>query len=239
MTILLTPFMSCTAKLPIYAFFVSAFFPGKGGLIMVGLYFLGIVMAVLVALLYKETLFRGEAAPFVMELPNYRMPGMKNVARLLWDKARDFLQRAFSVILIATIVVWFLQSFDPHFNLVSDSGDSILAMISGVLVPLMRPLGLGDWRICVSLISGFMAKESVVSTMEILFSGGVEAVLAPLSAAALLVFSLLYTPCVAAIASVRRELGAKWAFGVVVWQCVVAWVAACVVHLIGMMLGGG
>ena len=238
MTILLTPFMSCTAKLPIYAFFVSAFFPGRGGLIMVGLYLLGILMAVLVALLYKDTLFRGEAAPFVMELPNYRMPGARNVGQLLWEKARDFLQRAFSVILIATIVVWFLQSFDLHFNMVADSADSILAGISGVLVPLMRPLGLGDWRICVSLISGFMAKESVVSTMEILFADGLAAVMTPLSAAAMLVFSLLYTPCVAAIASIRRELGGKWAFAVVVWQCAVAWVAACVVHLIGMILGG-
>ncbi|HBI63778.1 MAG TPA: ferrous iron transport protein B, partial [Clostridiales bacterium] len=240
MTILLTPFMSCSAKMPIYAFFVSAFFPGRGGLIMVGLYLLGIVMAVLVALLYKDTLFRGEAAPFVMELPNYRMPGVRNVAQLLWDKAKDFLQRAFSVILIATIVVWFLQRFDLHFNIVadSDSAESILAVLSGVVAPIMRPLGLGDWRICVSLISGFMAKESVVSTMEVLFAKGVQSVLTPLSAATMLVFSLLYTPCVAAIASVKRELGGKWALGVVVWQCVVAWLAACVVHLIGMMLGG-
>ena len=238
MTILLTPFMSCTAKLPIYAFFVSAFFPGRGGLIMVGLYLLGIVLAVLVALLYKETLFRGEAAPFVMELPNYRMPGARNVAQLLWEKAKDFLQRAFSIILIATIVVWFLKSFDLHFDLVADSGDSILAGIAGVLAPVMRPLGLGDWRICVSLITGFLAKESVVSTMEVLFPGGVSAALTPLSAAAMLVFSLLYTPCVAAIASVRRELGVRWAAGVVVWQCVLAWIAACAVHLIGMLAGG-
>jgi len=238
LTILLTPFMSCTAKLPIFAFFVSAFFPGRGGLIMVGLYLLGIVMAILMALLYKDTLFRGDAAPFVMELPNYRMPGVRNVAQLLWEKAKDFLQRAFSVILIATIVVWFLQSFDLHFNLVTDSGESILARISGVLVPVMRPLGLGDWRICTSLISGFMAKESVVSTMEILFGSGLTSVLTPVSAAAMLVFSLLYTPCVAAIASVKRELGGRWAAGVVVWQCAVAWVAACVVHLIGMLLGG-
>ena len=238
MTILLTPFMSCTAKLPIYAFFVSAFFPGRGGLIMVGLYLLGIVLAVLAALLYRETLFRGEAAPFVMELPNYRMPGARNVLQLLWEKAKDFLQRAFSVILIATIVVWFLKSFDLHFDLVADSGESILAGIAGVLAPVMRPLGLDDWRICVSLITGFMAKESVVSTMEVLFTGGVSAALTPLSAAVMLVFSLLYTPCVAAIASIRRELGAKWAVGVVAWQCVVAWAAACVVHLIGMLAGG-
>ena len=238
MTILLTPFMSCTAKLPIYAFFVSAFFPGRGGLIMVGLYLLGILLAILIALLYKETLFRGEAAPFVMELPNYRLPSARNVGQLLWEKAKDFLQRAFSVILIATVVVWFLQSFDLHFDLVSDSGDSILAGIAGILEPVMRPVGLGDWRICVSLITGFMAKESVVSTMEILFPGGAAAALSPLTAAAMLVFSLLYTPCVAAVASVKRELGAKWAVGVVVWQCVVAWVAACIVHLIGMMGGG-
>ena len=238
MTILLTPFMSCTAKLPIYAFFVSAFFPGRGGLIMVGLYLLGVLLAILIAFLYKDTLFRGEAAPFVMELPNYRMPGARNVAQLLWEKAKDFLQRAFSVILIATIVVWVLQSFDPHLNMVADSGESILAAIAGVLEPIMRPLGLGDWRVCVSLITGFIAKESVVSTMEILFAGGVGSAMSSVSAAAMLVFSLLYTPCVAAIASIRRELGGRWALGVVVWQCAVAWAAACVVHLIGMMLGG-
>ncbi len=238
MTILLTPFMSCSAKLPIYAFFVSAFFPGRGGLIMVGLYLLGILLAILISFLYKDTLFRGEAAPFVMELPNYRMPGARNVAQLLWEKAKDFLQRAFSVILIATIVVWFLKSFDLYFNLVADSGDSILAAIAGVLEPVMRPLGLGDWRICVSLITGFMAKESVVSTMEILFAGGMSGALSTPSAAAMLVFSLLYTPCVAAIASVRRELGGKWAVGVVIWQCTVAWAAACIVHLLVMMLGG-
>ena len=237
MTILLTPFMSCTAKLPIYAFFVSAFFPGRGGLIMVGLYLLGIVTAILIALLYKETLFRGEAAPFVMELPNYRLPSARNVAQLLWEKARDFLQRAFSVILIATVVVWFLQSFDWHLNPVADSGASILALIAGVLEPIMRPLGLGDWRICVSLISGFLAKESVVSTMEVLFSGGVAGFLSPLSAAAMLVFSLLYTPCVAAIASVRRELGGKWAAGLVLWQCAVAWLAAWIVCLLGRLMG--
>ena len=238
MTILLTPFMSCTAKLPIYAFFVSAFFPGRGGLIMVGLYLLGVLLAILIAFLYKDTLFRGEAAPFVMELPNYRMPGARNVAQLLWEKAKDFLQRAFSVILIATIVVWVLQSFDPHLNMVADSGESILAAIAGVLEPIMRPLGLGDWRVCVSLITGFIAKESVVSTMEILFAGGAGSAMSSVSAAAMLVFSLLYTPCVAAIASIRRELGGRWALGVVVWQCAVAWTAACVVHLIGMMLGG-
>ena len=238
MTILLTPFMSCSAKMPIYAFFVSAFFPKKGGLIMVGLYLLGIVCAVLIAFLYKGTLFRGEAAPFVMELPNYRLPSAKNVAQLLWEKAKDFLQRAFSVILIATIVVWFLKSFDPHFNLVEDSGRSILALVAGVLEPIMRPLGLGDWRICVSLITGVMAKESVVSTMEVLFAEGVASVLPPLAAATMLVFSLLYTPCVAAVASIRRELGGKWALGIVAWQCAVAWAAAYITHLIGMMAGG-
>ena len=237
MTILLTPFMSYTAKVPIYSFFIAAFFPKHGWLVMTGLYLLGILMGILIAFLYKGTMFRGEAAPFVMELPNYRMPGLRNVAQLLWDKAKDFIQRAFSVILIATVVVWFLQSFDLHFNMAADSKDSILALISGALVPIMKPLGLGDWRICTSLISGFMAKESVVSTMEILFGQGIGAVLTPLSAAALLVFSLLYTPCVAAVASIRRELGRKWAVGVVVWQCVVAWCAALVVRAILLLLG--
>ena len=239
MTILLTPFMSCTAKLPIYAFFVSAFFPKRGGLIMVGLYVLGILTGILVAFLYRGTLFKGEAVPFVMELPNYRLPSAKNVLQLLWEKAKDFLQRAFSVILIATIVVWLLQSFDLHLNLVSDSQDSILAMISGVLAPIMQPVGLGDWRICTSLISGFMAKESVVSTLEILFSDGVTSAITALSAASLLVFSLLYTPCVAAVAAIRRELGGKWAFAVVLWQCGIAWLAAFLVRLIGLAIGVG
>ena len=233
MTILLTPFMSCTAKLPIYAFFVGIFFPGHGGLIMTGLYLLGILVGILIAFLYKGTLFRGEPVPFVMELPNYRLPGAKNVAQLLWEKAKDFLQRAFSVILIATIVVWFLQSFDLHLNLVEDSAQSILAAISGVLVPLFAPLGLGDWRICTSLISGFMAKESVVSTLGVLFGGDIAQVLSPLSAASLLVFSLLYTPCIAAITSVKRELGGRWAAGLVLWQCAVAWAAAFLVRLAG------
>ena len=241
MTILLTPFMSCTAKLPIYAFFVNAFFPKRGGLIMAGLYVLGIVMGILAAFLFKGTLFKGEPVPFVMELPNYRMPGARNVLQLLWEKAKDFLQRAFTVILIATIVVWFLQSFNPHLNLVADSQESILAAAAGVLVPLFRPLGLGDWKICTALITGFMAKESVVSTLEVLFSnpGGPAAVITPLAAAALLVFSLLYVPCVAAIASIKRELGWRWAVFVVVWQCVVAWVAAFVVRLILMAAGLG
>ena len=236
MTILLTPFMSCTAKLPIYSFFVSVFFPGKGGLIMSGLYLLGILVGIGAAFLYKDTLFRGEPIPFVMELPNYRLPSVKNVAQLLWEKAKDFLQRAFSVILIATVVVWFLQSFDLQLNMVSDSADSILARISGILVPLFAPLGLGDWRICTALISGFMAKESVVSTLEVLFGGTIGSILSPMSAGSLLVFSLLYTPCVAAVASVRRELGGKWAAGLALWQCLIAWVVAFVVHGIGALL---
>ena len=225
MTILLTPFMSCSAKLPIYSFFVSAFFPKQGGLVMTG-YFLGIIMGIVTALVYRKTLFKGEAVPFVMELPNYRMPGMKNVVQLLWEKAKDFLQRAFTVILLATMCIWFLQSFDLHFNLVTESKNSILAMISSVLVPIFVPLGLGDWRICTSLISGFMAKESVVSSLQILFGGAVAASISPVAAASLLVFSLLYTPCVAAIASIRRELGRRWALGVVLFQCGVAWIMA-------------
>ena len=237
MTILLTPFMSCTAKLPIYAFFVSVFFPKQGGLILAGLYLLGILVGILAACLYKNTLFKGEPVPFVMELPNYRLPGAKNVGQLLWEKAKDFLQRAFSVILLATIVVWFLQSFDLHLNMVKDSADSILAMVAGFLVPIFKPVGLGDWKICTALISGFMAKESVVSTLEVLFASGIEGALSPLSAASLLVFSLLYTPCVAAIASIRRELGGKWALGVVFWQCAVAWICALIMHLIGLGIG--
>lgn len=204
---------------------------------MSGLYVLGILVGIIIAFLYKGILFRGEAVPFVMELPNYRLPSAKNVTQLLWEKAKDFLQRAFSVILLATIVIWFLQSFDVHLNMVSSSEDSILAMVSGFLAPLLAPIGLGDWRICVALISGFMAKESVVSTLEVLFVGSVGAMMSPLSAASLLVFSLLYTPCVAAIAAIRREMGTKWAIGVVVWQCVIAWGAALIVRLIGMMMG--
>ena len=235
MTILLTPFMSCSAKLPIYSFFVSAFFPGKGALIMGGLYFFGIIMGILVALLYKGTLFKGEAVPFVMELPNYRLPGMKNVLQLLWEKARDFLQRAFTVIFVATVIVWFLQSFNLHLNLVTDSKDSILALIAGIIAPVFAPLGLGDWRICTSLLCGVMAKESVVSTMQILFGTGIRAALSTAGAAAMLVFSLLYTPCIAAIASVKRELGGKWAVIMVVWQCLIAWVMAFVVHAVVML----
>ena len=238
MTILLTPFMSCTAKLPIYSFFVSVFFPGHGGLIMAGLYLFGIMMGILVAFLYKGTLFQGEPVPFVMELPNYRLPGAKNVAQLLWEKAKDFLQKAFSVILIATIVVWFLQSFNLRLNMVEDSADSILAAVSSLLVPLFAPIGLGDWRICTALLSGFMAKESVVSTLGVLFGGNIGSVMSPVSAASLLVFSLLYTPCVAAIASIKRELGSKWAVGVVFWQCAVAWIAAFLVRLVCMGVMG-
>ena len=234
MTILLTPFMSCSAKLPIYSFFVSVFFPGHGALIMAGLYLFGIVMGILVAFLYRSTLFQGEPVPFVMELPNYRLPGAKNVAQLLWEKAKDFLQKAFSVILIATIVVWFLQSFNLRLNMVEDSADSILAVVSSLLVPLFAPLGLGDWRICTALLSGFMAKESVVSTLGILFGGSIGSVLSPVSAVSLLIFSLLYTPCVAAVASIKRELGGKWAVGVVLWQCAVAWIAAFLVRLVCM-----
>ena len=239
MTILLTPFMSCTAKLPIYAFFVQAFFPRRGGLVMVELYLLGIVFGILAALVFRRTLFRGEAVPFVMELPNYRLPSPRSVLQLLWQKARDFLQRAFSVILVATIVVWFLKTFDLRFRLAADSHDSMLAAISGVLVPLFRPVGLGDWRICTALISGFMAKESVVSVLEVLYAGGVATAMTALSAASLLVFSLLYTPCVAAVASIRRELGRKWAWAVVLWQCGIAWIAALAVRLVGMALGLG
>ena len=232
MTILLTPFMSCSAKIPIYGFFVSAFFPGKGGLIMIGLYVLGVIIAILVALLFKNTLFKGEAVPFVMELPNYRMPSAGNVLRLMWEKARDFLTRAFSVILVATVVVWFLQSFDTHMNFTEDQSTSIMAMIAGFIVPAFEPLGLADWRIITSLISGFMAKESVVATMGILFKEGIGQALNAVSAGTLLVFSLLYTPCVAAIASIRRELGSKWAFGVIVWQCVIAWIVALAAKVI-------
>ncbi len=236
MTILLTPFMSCTAKLPIYAFFVNAFFPKQGGLIMTCLYVLGILVGIAVAFLYRKTLFKGEAVPFVMELPNYRFPGLQNTAQLLWEKAKDFLQRAFTVIFVATIVVWILQSFNWKMQLVDDAELSILASIAKLLTPIMSPAGLGNWQIIVALVSGFMAKESVVSTLEILFAGGVETILTPLTGASLLVFSLLYTPCVAAIASIKRELGTKWAVGVVIFQCTLAWLCAVIVRLIGLGL---
>ena len=239
MTILLTPFMSCTAKLPIYAFFVDAFFPGHGGLVMTSLYVLGILCSIIVAFIFKKTLFRGEAVPFVMELPNYRLPRVKNVAQLLWEKSKDFLQRAFSVILIATIVVWFLKSFDFRFNIVTDSRDSILAALASLITPVFIPIGLGDWRIVTSLLNGFMAKESVVSVLRVLFGGesGVAAAMSSLTAMSLLVFSLLYTPCVAAVSSIKRELGGRWALGVVFWQCAIAWVAALLVRLLGLALG--
>ena len=240
MTIILTPFMSCTAKLPIYAFFVSSFFPGKGGLIMTGLYLLSIIVGILIAFFYKKVLFKGEAAPFVMELPNYRLPSLRSTVQLMWEKAKDFLQKAFSVILIATVVVWFLQSFDTRFNLVTDSSTSIMALISGFIAPLMQPLGLGDWRITTSLISGFMAKESVVSVLEVLFGaeGGITSVLGVVEAGTLLIFSPLYTPCVAAIASVKRELGWKWAITLVVWQCVLAWIVSFLFRMIMLLIGG-
>lgn len=204
---------------------------------MTGLYLLGIVTAIVIALIFKETLFKGEAVPFVMELPNYRLPGAKNVAQLLWEKAKDFLNKAFSIILLATIVVWFLQSFDLHLNIVADASQSLMAIIGGWFAPLLSPLGLGDWRIVTSLVSGFMAKESVVSTMEILFGGGIQTALTPISAATMLVFSLLYTPCVASIAAIRRELGGRWAVGVVIWQCIVAWIVAFFVRGVCLAVG--
>ena len=238
MTILLTPFMSCSAKLPIYAFFAAAFFPKHGALVMIALYFGGILMGILMALVFRGTLFKGNAVPFVMELPNYRMPGAKNVGHLLWDKAKDFLQRAFTVIFMATLVIWFLQTFDGHLNIVSDSQESILATVASVIAPVFAPMGFGDWRISTALITGFMAKESVVSTLSVLFgqTAALLGCITPVSAASLLVFCLLYTPCVAAIASIKRELGSKWAVGVVIGQCVIAWVAAFVVYLVGSIL---
>lgn len=238
MTILLTPFMSCSAKLPIYAFFTAAFFPENGAVVMISLYFGGILAGILMAILLRGTMFRGEAVPFVMELPNYRMPGTKNVGQLLWEKAKDFLQRAFTVIFIATIVIWFLQTFDLHMNVVTDSQNSILAMIAGVIAPVFAPLGFGDWRVSTALITGFMAKESVVSTLSVLFgtTAQLAGVITPLAAASLLAFCLLYTPCVAAVASIKRELGTGWAAGVVVGQCVVAWLAAFLVKCVGMLL---
>lgn len=240
MTVLLTPYMSCSAKLPIYGFFAAAFFPKNGAAVMVALYFIGIAVGILMALLFRKTLFQGEAVPFVMELPNYRMPGTKNVSHLLWEKAKDFLQRAFTVIFIATIIIWFLQTFNISFNVVENSQDSILAAVAGVIAPVFKPLGFGDWRISTALISGFMAKESVVATLSILF-GTTENLLSaitPLSAGALLVFCLLYTPCVAAVAAVKKELGGKWAAAVAFGQCLVAWIAAFAVKIIGSLLGG-
>ena len=234
MTILLTPFMSCSAKLPIYAFFTAAFFKDNGGLVMILLYFIGIAVGILVALILKSVYFKGEAVPFVMELPNYRLPGMKNVVMLLWDKAKDFLQRAFTVIFLASIVIWFLQRFNFTLNMVTDSKDSILAEIAGIIAPIFSPMGYGDWRVCTALVTGFIAKESVVSTLFVLY-GTKEAVLGAMSMASafsLLVFCLLYTPCVATIAVVKRELGAKWASIVVLGQCIIAWIVAYVAYLL-------
>ena len=238
MTIMLIPFMSCTAKLPIYGFFTAAFFPEYSGLIMVALYFGGIAVGILVAMIAKNSIFKGDAVPFVMELPNYRMPGAKNVLQLLWDKAKDFLQRAFTVIFLATIIVWFLTTFSPHLNMVTESKDSILAGIAGVIAPVFAPLGFGDWRISTALITGFIAKESVVSTLSILFgtTTALTSLISTKAAAALLVFCLLYTPCVAAIASIRRELGQKWAIGVVILQCAIAWVCAFAMYHLLMFL---
>ena len=241
MTILLTPFMSCSAKLPIYGFFAAAFFPNNSAIVMILLYALGIATAVFMAIIMKLSIFKGEPVPFVMELPNYRMPSAKSVCQLLWEKAKDFLQRAFTVIFVATIVIWFLQTFDTKFNLVENSQDSILATIAGFIAPIFKPLGFGDWRISTALITGFMAKESVVSTLSVLLGSGVKitSILTQLGAASLLVFCLLYTPCVAAIASIKRELGRKWAYFVVVFQCVIAWIMAFITHgffaLIGLL----
>ena len=238
MTILLTPFMSCSAKLPIYSLFAVSFFPDHAALVMVSLYFLGILVGVGMAFLLKGTVFKGEAVPFVMELPNYRLPGLKNVAQLLWEKARDFLERAFTVIFMATIIIWFLQNFDLQFSLVADTQDSILAVLAGFITPVFAPLGFADWRISTALITGFMAKESVVSTLTILYgsSAAFASALTPAAAAPLLVFCLLYTPCIAAVASVKRELGSKWAAVMVVNQCLVAWLCAFVAHLIAVVL---
>ncbi len=238
MTVILTPYMSCSAKIPIYAFFTAVFFPKYSALVMIGLYFTGIIVGIIMAMIMRKTMFKGEAVPFVMELPNYRMPAAKNVMQLLWEKAKDFLQKAFTIIFIATIVIWFFQTFDMHLNVVTNSRESILAIAAGWLVPLFKPLGFGDWRISTSLITGFMAKESVVSTLSILF-GSTESlmtILSPLSALALLVFCLLYTPCVAAVTSVKRELGTKWAIGVVLSQCAVAWIVSYIVYIIGSFI---
>ncbi len=238
-TILMTPFMSCGAKIPIYAFFTAAFFPGKGAVVMTLLYFLGIVLGILFAVVSRKTMYKGEPVPFVMELPNYRMPGPKNVARLLWEKAKDFLQRAFTIIFLCTIIIWFLQTFSFHLSVVTDERESMLAAIAGILVPVLKPLGFGDWRISTALIAGVLAKESVVSTISMLFGSteGLAGVLTSLGAASLLVFCLIYTPCAAAIASIRRELGGKTAAGVAIWQCAIAWVVSFLVVLVGRLAG--
>ena len=241
MTILLVPFMSCSTKLTVYGFFAAVFFPRQAALVTILLYVLGVAMAIVAAKVSHAVMFKGEAVPFVMELPNYRMPGLKSVGRLVWDKSKDFLTRAFTVIFLASIVVWFLQSFSPNLQLVDDTAQSMLAIVGSAVAPLFAPLGFGDWRISTALVAGFMAKEVVASISATLF-GGVDALLAaitPLSCAALLVFCLLYTPCVAAIAAVKRELGTRWAMGIVVFQCVVAWMAAFAVQLVGTLLGLG
>ena len=236
LTVLLTPFMSCSAKMPIYAFFAAAFFPGKSALVMTILYFTGVLVGIGFAWILDHTAFRGEPVPFVMELPNYRFPSAKSVGRLIWDKAKDFLTRAFTIIFLATIIIWFLQSFDTHLNIVTDSKDSILALVGSLLAPLFAPLGFGNWKISTALITGFMAKEGVVSTLTILSAVDI---LTPFTAAVFLVFTLLYTPCVAAIASVKRELGGKWAVGVAITQCVIAWLVAFLVRIVGLLIGLG
>lgn len=238
MTVLLTPFMSCSAKVPIYAFFSAAFFPHYAALVMIGMYFIGIIVGIIMAFIFKKTLFKGEPVPFVMELPNYRMPGAKNVVHLLWEKAKDFLQKAFSIIFIATILIWFMQNFDIRLNVVADSRQSILAVLAGMITPLFKPLGFGDWRLVTAILTGVMAKESVVSTISILFGSTIEmvSVISAAGAMSFLVFCLLYTPCVAAIASVKKELGGKWAAYVVIIQCVVAWIAALITYIIAGIL---
>lgn len=238
MTIMMVPFMSCTAKLPIYGFFANAFFPGKEAIVMIILYFTGIFVGIITAMILKQTKFKGEAVPFVMELPNYRMPGLKNVMQLLWEKAKDFLEKAFTVIFLATIIIWFLQTFSLHLSVVTDSKDSILAVIAGLIAPIFKPLGFGDWRISTALMTGFIAKESVVSTLSVLFKSteGLFEILTPAAAAALLVFCLLYTPCVAAIASIKRELGVKWAGVIMLMQCVIAWICAFLVYSLARLI---
>jgi len=238
MTILLTPFMSCPAKLPIYGFFAAFFFPEQAGLVTVSLYLLGILVAVVFAFLLKTFGFKGEPVPFVMELPNYRMPGAKTVLRLVWDKAKDFITKAFTVIFVATVLIWFLQTFDAKLNVVTDSSDSLLAAAGGLIAPVFKPLGFGDWRLSTALITGFMAKESVVSTLTVLLgeASAMSAFLTPMGAVSFLVFCLLYTPCVAAIASVKRELGGKWAAGVCLTQCAVAWIVSFIVYSIGNLI---
>ena len=239
MTIMLTPFMSCTAKLPIYGFLAAAFFPAHKRLVIVGIYVLGVLVGIIAAIVLRRTMFRGEAVPFVMELPNYRLPGAKNVLRLLWEKAKDFLQRAFTIIFLASIIIWFLQHFDFGLNMVDDAESSILAAVGGALAPILAPLGLGSWKYATALITGFLAKESVVATLTVLFGEGtaIASTLSTPAASALLVFSLLYTPCVAAISSIKRELGHKWALGIVVGQCAVAWVCALIMKfIVGLIL---